>query len=45
LDRRLEVFRAFPDFTFEQEDLLVKGDRAVLIATVSGTDRGGFKPL
>jgi steroid delta-isomerase-like uncharacterized protein len=38
-------FRAFPDFVFEQEDLLVEGDRAVLIASVSGTDRGGFMGL
>lgn len=38
-------FRAFPDFRFEQEDLLVEGDRASIVATVSGTDRGGFMGL
>lgn len=38
-------FRAFPDFTLRQEELLVDGDRAVVMAMVSGTDRGGFMGL
>jgi len=35
-------FSAFPDFTFEPEDLVVDGDRVVQTATFGGTDRGGF---
>jgi serine phosphatase RsbU (regulator of sigma subunit) len=37
-----DYFLAFPDFTFITEDLLPVGDRVVQIATVSGTDTGGF---
>jgi steroid delta-isomerase-like uncharacterized protein len=35
-------FRAFPDLQLAQDDLLIDGDRAVLVGRVSGTDTGGF---
>jgi steroid delta-isomerase-like uncharacterized protein len=35
-------FRAFTDFRLEGTDLLIDGQRAALLATVSGTDHGGF---
>ena len=35
-------FTAFPDMTLTTEELLIDGDRAVQIATVAGTDTGGF---
>jgi steroid delta-isomerase-like uncharacterized protein len=38
-------FRAFPDFTFQQDALVIDGDSVVLIAHISGTDRGGFMGL
>lgn len=40
-----EVYRAFFvafNPTFEQEELLIDGDRAVAVFRVSGTDKGGF---
>jgi predicted ester cyclase len=38
-------FAAFPDFAIAGDELLVDGDRVVEIATVTGTDRGGFLGL
>ena len=38
-------FTGFPDFTLHDEQLIIDGDRAVQIATVSGTDTGGFMGL
>lgn len=40
-----DVYRAFFaafNPSFEQEDLLIEGDRAMSVFRVSGTDRGGF---
>ena len=33
---------AFPDLRFEQDQLLVDGERVALLGRVSGTDDGGF---
>lgn len=38
-------FAAFPNFTLQHEQLIIDGDRAVQIATISGTDTGGFMGL
>ena len=38
-------FHAFPDLAFEYELPLIDGHRVVLIARISGTDRGGFMGL
>jgi steroid delta-isomerase-like uncharacterized protein len=35
-------FTAFPDLHFTEHDLLIDGDRVVLIMTVSGTHAGDF---
>ena len=35
-------FTAFPDLAFASTDLLVDGDRAVLVATFTGTHAGDF---
>ena len=35
-------FRAFPDLTITIDDPLIDGDHVVLIARLSGTDKGGF---
>jgi predicted ester cyclase len=35
-------FSAFPDLVIQQDDLLIDGDRAVLIARMSGTHAGEF---
>jgi steroid delta-isomerase-like uncharacterized protein len=35
-------FTAFPDLAMEEDDALVDGQRAVVMATFTGTDRGGF---
>ena len=35
-------FTAFPDLAFASTDLLVDGDRAVLVTTVTGTHDGDF---
>jgi len=35
-------FEAFPDFTFQVEELLIDGERVVEIGTVRGTDTGGL---
>ena len=36
------LFDAFPDITFNLEDLLIEGDRVVQIGTLTGTDTGGL---
>ena len=38
-------FAAFPDFAFQDEELLIDGHRVAQIATVVGTDTGGFMGL
>jgi uncharacterized protein (TIGR02246 family) len=38
-------FKGFPDFVLTSEELLIDGDRAVQVATQSGTDTGGFLGL
>jgi len=35
-------FTAFPDLAFASTDLLIDGDRAVLVATFTGTHAGDF---
>ena len=35
-------FVAFPDLEMEESEVLVDGERAVVMATFTGTDRGGF---
>ena len=35
-------FTAFPDLTFTERDLLIDGDRAVLLMSVTGTHAGDF---
>jgi predicted ester cyclase len=35
-------FSAFPDMLMEQDELLIDGDRAVLISRMSGTQSGDF---
>ena len=39
------VFSAFPDIVPEQDDLLIDGDRVVLILRFSGTHAGDFMGL
>lgn len=39
------LFTSFPDFLIASSDLIIDGDRAVQIATASGTDTGGFMDL
>jgi predicted ester cyclase len=39
------VFSAFPDIVLEQDDLLIDGDRVVLILRLSGTHSGDFMGL
>lgn len=39
------IFQTFTDLRFEQDELLVDGDRVALHTTVTGTDRGGFMNL
>jgi steroid delta-isomerase-like uncharacterized protein len=44
--RSYEVFfHAFPDLDMKYDEPLIDGDRVVLIARISGTDRGGFMGL
>ena len=38
-------FHAFPDLAMKYDEPLIDGDRVVLIARISGTDRGGFMGL
>jgi|SoiMethySBSTD1v2_1073268.scaffolds.fasta_scaffold01611_5 steroid delta-isomerase-like uncharacterized protein len=35
-------FLAFPDFKFEQDELLIDGDQVAQLGRISGTDNGGF---
>jgi steroid delta-isomerase-like uncharacterized protein len=35
-------FNAFPDYEFNQEDIIVDGDRAAVIARIVGTHAGEF---
>ena len=35
-------FGAFTDLRLEQDELLIDGDRVVLLGRISGTDNGGF---
>ena len=37
-----QYFKTFPDITFAQEELIIDGDRVVLLERVSGTDTGGI---
>lgn len=39
------LFQTFTDLTIEQDDLLIDGDRVALLASFTGTDRGGFMGL
>lgn len=36
------LFHAFPDVTMSYDDPVIDGNRAVLVARIAGTDRGGF---
>ena len=38
-------FKAFPDVAMTRDDLVIDGDRAVLVNNVAGTDTGGFMGL
>lgn len=38
-------FKSFPDLVMENTELLVENDRAVQVATVAGTNFGGFMDL
>jgi steroid delta-isomerase-like uncharacterized protein len=38
-------FEGFPDVTVDWSDLVIDGDRVVQMATMSGTDTGGFMGL
>ena len=38
----LAFFTSFPDYTIENPDLIVDGDRAVQTVTFAGTNTGGF---
>lgn len=40
-----DLFSAFPDFTYQPEELLIDGDRVAQTATFGGTDAGGFMDL
>ncbi len=38
-------FKAFPDATLTTEELVIDGDRVAQVATLAGTDSGGFLGL
>ena len=38
-------FKAFPDGTLTTEELVIDGDRVAQVATLAGTDSGGFLGL
>lgn len=38
-------FTAFPDFVFHHDELLIDGNRVAELATLAGTDIGGFMAL
>ena len=40
-----DLLQAFPDFMLHADPPLIDGDRVVLIARISGTDRGGIMGL
>ncbi len=40
-----EWFNAFPDVAVHTQDMIVDGDRGVLVLTMAGTDMGGFMGL
>ncbi len=48
-DANMQAWRAlwgaFPDQVIQQEELIVDGNRAALLATAAGTDLGGFMGL
>jgi steroid delta-isomerase-like uncharacterized protein len=39
------LFKAFPDATLTTEELVIDGDRVAQVATLAGTDSGGFLGL
>ena len=39
------ILASFPDFAFDDVDLVIEGARVVQIATMSGTNTGGFMGL
>ena len=39
------LFKAFPDATLTTEELVIDGDRVAQVATLAGTDAGGFLGL
>jgi steroid delta-isomerase-like uncharacterized protein len=39
------LFKAFPDATLTTEELVIDGDRVAQVATLAGTDVGGFLGL
>jgi steroid delta-isomerase-like uncharacterized protein len=41
-DLHRSFFQAFPDARLQWDDLLIDGDRVMLIGRLSGTDTGGF---
>jgi predicted ester cyclase len=38
-------FAAFPDLEFKMDELCIDGDRTVIVASIVGTDSGGFMGL
>lgn len=40
-----KLFDTFTDLRLEQEELTIDGDRVALLASVTGTDNGGFMGL
>ena len=38
-------FAAFPDCTFDSQELLIDGDRIAWLVRIAGTDKGGFMGL
>lgn len=41
-DLYVTFFHAFPDARLQMDDLLIDGDRVMLVGRMSGTDTGGF---
>ena len=44
-DLHRSFFQAFPDARLKWDDLLIDGDRVMLIGRLSGTDTGGFMAI
>jgi steroid delta-isomerase-like uncharacterized protein len=44
-DLHRSFFQAFPDARLQWDDLLIDGDRVMLIGRLSGTDTGGFMSI